>query len=64
MVYEDYHDIQNISALPSELSNVLSKLIENPNYLINIASKWLEYYTRYHSLEALGIYYKKVINFQ
>ncbi|MBN2396647.1 MAG: hypothetical protein JXC36_09355, partial [Candidatus Atribacteria bacterium] len=45
-----------------ELVSVLDDLINNPAKIIEIGKKSIAYYNKFHSPEAVGNYYKRVLN--
>ena len=59
---EDYPDIPIVSCEPEELKDVLEDLINNPEKMKSIAQQSIEYYKKYHTPEAVGNYYKEILN--
>lgn len=59
---EDYPDIPIVSCEPEELKEVLEDLINNPEKMKSIAHQSIQYYKKYHTPEAVGNYYKKILN--
>lgn len=59
---EDFPDLPVVSCEPDELKDVLVDLITNPEKMENIALKSFKYFKKYHTMEAVGNYYKKEIN--
>lgn len=58
---EDLPDLPCININPENIEEKLIWLIENPDQMKKIAQKGIEYYKKYHTPEAVGNYYKKIL---
>jgi hypothetical protein len=58
---EDFPELPMVSCEPEELVDTLIGLITNPNKMLSIALKSLEYYKKFHTPEIVGNYYKKTL---
>ncbi|MBW1612528.1 MAG: glycosyltransferase [Deltaproteobacteria bacterium] len=53
-------DAPNVNCEPGDLYSTLKVLLSNPEKMVFIAEKSLEYHRMYHSPEAVGEYYKRI----
>ena len=57
----DFPELPVISCEPEELGDILIDLLSNPEKMLTIALKSLEYYQKYHTPEVVGNYYKNIL---
>jgi len=59
---EDHPEIPVVSCEPEELRDVLLDLMDHPDKMRQIAVDSIAYYSKYHSPQAAGAYYKAVLH--
>jgi hypothetical protein len=59
--YKEKPGLPIISVNPDNLKDVLSNLLRDKTKMTNIAKGSIDYYSRYHTLQSVGGYYKSIL---